>query len=322
MSNSAIMEQTKTPEAAVNEFIAAATAISKPSKLPELRSRLEKEMSDRPYQAMAIYQRNRHSGQGGEYWPDKPESMPAISRYPNILAELDASGWWIDRLARCAQVSMEIMAAAMEDNGELSWQELEGLKRGFKCKLDYLISPVLSMVDPSTIKGKARLWYLKDLERQTEGMDRFFYLNYSSEVLPALESGRPVTYAAYRWACINLQDVLDREEREAARKRRTRTGEISATENQMNIEADLSTRLRQARERAKVRAMMERMNAMVEYVDCAADEGIACDFLTAKYMHDLLEYSKSYLAWALILTTSYGYVRGYRAAKAEKGAGA
>lgn len=204
-------------------------------KLSELRTRLKAEMADQPYQVMAIYQRNRHGGQSGEYWPDKPESAPAVSHYPNILAELDASGWWVDRLAHFAQASMEIMAAAMEDNGELSWQELEGLKCCFKCKLDYLISPVLSMVDPSTKKGKVRLWHLRELVRQTEGMDRFFYLTYSSEVLPALESGRSVTYAAYRWACINLQNVLDRKEREAARQQQTRTEELPTVEAQKDV---------------------------------------------------------------------------------------
>ena len=111
------MNQVKTPEDAVNEFIAAVAAMPKPDKLSALRSRLEKELADHPYQVMAIYQRRRHNEQKGEYWPNKPESTPAVSRYPNILAELDASGWWIDGLAHCAQVSMDIMAAAMEDNG-------------------------------------------------------------------------------------------------------------------------------------------------------------------------------------------------------------
>ena len=129
-------------------------------KLNELRTRLEAKMADRPYQVMAVYQRNRHTAEKCEYWPDKPESMPAISRYPNILAELDVSGMWIDRIARYAQVSMEIMAAAMEDNGELSFMELRGLTRYFGCKMEYLSSPILSMIDPTTNKGKVRLKHL------------------------------------------------------------------------------------------------------------------------------------------------------------------
>lgn len=103
--------------------------------LPELRNRLEVEMADHPYQLIAVYQRHRHNAQKCEYWPDKPESAPAVSRYPNILAELDVSGMWIDRIARYAKVSMELMAAAMEDNGELSFMELRGLTHCFGCKM-------------------------------------------------------------------------------------------------------------------------------------------------------------------------------------------
>lgn len=75
-------------------------SFSKGDHLPALRVRLEAEMADQPYQLMAVYQRSRHSGHKSEYWPDKPESAPAVSRYPNILAELNASGMWIDRIAR------------------------------------------------------------------------------------------------------------------------------------------------------------------------------------------------------------------------------
>lgn len=286
-------------------------------KLSELCTRLEAEMADQPYQVMAIYQRNRHSGQDGEYWPDKPESIPAISRYPNILAELTASGWWIDRIARCAQVSMEIMAAAMENNGELSWQELEGLKRCFGCKLDYLVSPVLSMVDPSTNKGKVHLWHMRELVRQTEGMDRFFYLNYSSEVLPTLESGRSVTYAAYRWACKNLQDVLDRKKRETARQRQTRTEELPSTEPQKDVQASLGARLWLARKRARVRALEARLDTMRKYADSVEGEGSVCDLMAAQNLRDLMEFSRCDLTGALILAARYGYAIGYRTATGE-----
>lgn len=173
-------------------------------KLNELRTRLEAEMADRPYQVMTVYQRSRHTAEKCGYWPDKPESMPAISRYPDILAELDASGWWIERIARYARVSMEIMAAAMEDNGELNFMELRGLTRCFGCEMKYLLSPVLSMVNPTTNKGKVRLNRLKDLKQRTRGMERFLYHLHTGDVLPKLENGKPVTYAAYRWACKNL----------------------------------------------------------------------------------------------------------------------
>ena len=74
-----------------NAVEALAASFAKKNKLPSLRDRLDAEMPDQPYQLMAVYQRNRHKGEKGENWPDKPESAPALSRYPNILAELDAS---------------------------------------------------------------------------------------------------------------------------------------------------------------------------------------------------------------------------------------
>ena len=91
------MEQVKKIE---NAMEALAASFAKRKELPSLRNRLEAEMPNRPYQLMAVYQRSRHKGEKGEDWPDKPESAPALSRYPNILAELDASGWWLDRIAR------------------------------------------------------------------------------------------------------------------------------------------------------------------------------------------------------------------------------
>lgn len=230
------MEQCKRIDKAVNVFFAAA---QRNQSLYEMRTHLEEYFADRPYQMMAVYQRSRHKGEKGENWPDKPESAPAASHYPNILAELDASGWWLDGIARSARVSMEIMASAMEDNGELSRDELDGLARHFGCKLDYLAAPVLSMVEPATNKGSGYIQHLKDLLKWTEGMDRYFYRKNSSDVLPKLESGKPVTYAAYRWACKNLQSVLDAQVREEARRRSIRTGEISPAQVREEVQTDL-----------------------------------------------------------------------------------
>jgi len=294
----------------VNNVIEAlAASLEAQSHLPALRTRLEEEFADHPYQLMAVYQRNRHATQKCEKWPDRPTFALAMSRYPNILAELDASGCWLDRVARYARVSMEIMATVMEDNGELSWQELEGLKRCFDCKLDYLISPVLSMVDPSTNKGRVRLWHLRKLVRQTEGMDRYFYDKDSKSVLPALESGKPVTYAAYRWACNHLQDVLDGREREEARQQRTRTVELTQVQAQKDAGADLRTRLWQARERVRVRAMEARLDMMTKYA-----ENCESSHITAQNLYDLIEFSKRDQAGALILAARYGYAAGYRTA--------
>lgn len=291
-------------------------SFSNEADLPALRARIETEMSDCPYQVMAIYQRSRHSRQKGEYWPDKPESMPAISRYPNILAELDVSGMWIDRIARYAQVSMEIMAAAMEDSGELSFTELRGLTRCFGCKMEYLSSPALSMVDPTTNKGKVRLKHLKDLEQRTRGMERFFYHIHSEDVLPKLESGKSVTYAAYRWACKNLRDVLDSNAHEELRRQRTRTGDLPIAKARKEVCTDLSTRIQMHRKRDNALKLERRLVEIRKYVD---DTKLESTSGGSKDLAALAEYSKRDLYGALLLAIVYGQALGLRAAAREVG---
>lgn len=286
-------------------------SFAKEKHLPSLRTRLEEKFSDKPYQIMAVYQRSRHATHECERWPDRAIPSPAVSRYPNILAELDASGWWLDRIARYAQVSMEIMAAVMEDNAELNRGELRGLTRCFGCKMEYLTAPVLSMVDPATNKGKARIRYLKDLLRQTEGMDRFFYQLNSNNVLPQLENGKSVTYAAYRWACRNLQEVLDRKAWDEAQQRRTRTEAQPAAKRFPARKADLATRLRQARERDKAREMESRLAEIRKYVDDAKPE-IGCG--SSKDLLALAEFAKRDMFGALLLAIVYGQAQGCQVA--------
>lgn len=282
--------------------------------LPELRNRLEVEMADHPYQLIAVYQRHRHNAQKCEYWPDKPESAPAVSRYPNILAELDVSGMWIDRIARYANVSMELMAAAMEDNGELSFMELHGLTRCFGCKMEYLSSPALSMVDPTTNKGKVRLKHLKDLEQRTRGMERFFYHIHSEDVLPKLDSGKSVTYAAYRWACKNLQDVLDSNTHEESRRQRTRTSDLPVAKARKEVRTDLSARIQMHRKQDKTRKLESRLSEIRTFVH---DTKLEISSGSSKDLLALATFSRRDLYGALMLAIVYGQAQGYRAAKAR-----
>lgn len=179
------------------------------------------EIENRAYSWMIANVRRRHNLHDGG-WPGMSESSPATTYYPNILAELDGSGFWLERMEEFGGASGEIMAAAMEDNEILSRLELRELTRCFGCKVGYLSAPVLQMVDPSTNKGKIRRQFLADLVMQTDGMDRFMYDLKHSDVLEDLKAGRPVTYASYRWACHHLQVVLDRESRIGKRSLRTR----------------------------------------------------------------------------------------------------
>lgn len=297
----------------LNSIITAfAESSARQKHLPELRIRLMQEFPDDFYRQMIVYQRSRHNTSESDRWRGRSEYEPAVSRYPNILAELDASGWWTNRIAGFAQVSMEIMAAVMEDNGALSLGELRGLTRCFGCKMGYLAAPVLSMVDPATNKGRIRLWHLKDLERQTEGMNRFIYQLDSSDVIPKLESGKPVTYAAYRWACHNLQEALDIQARKEASQRSVRTGEIPLAQKLARL--DLKRRLQQARERNKDREMESRLVKIRQYVDDTKPKAGPC---SSKDLLALADFSRRDLFGALLLAIMYGQAQGCRATRGE-----
>ena len=302
------MEQSKDLNSALAAFIGTFTSMN---HLPELRERLEKELADQPYQMMAVYQRNRHSTQKCERWPDRPVTARAVSKYPNILAELDASGFWLDRLARYAGVSMEIMAGVMEENGELSWKELRGAARCFECDVGYLMSPVLSMVDPATKNGTVRLRELRELLQQTEGKDGFYRRKALCE-LPTLEKGNPVTYAAYRHAVSDLQFILDQEARKEAEKQRIRTVTLS---QKGEAPATLSERIQQAREREKDRKLRNRLNEMRKDVDGIETNGNG----SIEDLQALAEFARYNLQGALSLAVAYGQARGYRSAAVNAG---
>lgn len=291
-----------------------AESFARQKHLPELRTRLKQEFPGDIYRQMIVYQRSRHNTSESERWQGRSEYEPAVSRYPNILAELDASGWWMNRIAKCAEVSPAIMAAVMEANGCLRLREMGLLRRCFGCGRKYLFAPVLSMVDPATNKGKARIWHLKDLLRQTEGMDRFFYQLHSSDVLPQLESGKPVTYAAYRWACRNLQEVLNYKARDEAQQRRTRTKAQPEAKGLPAHKADLATRLRQARERDKTRETESRLAEIRKYVD---DTKPTIGHSSSKDLLALAEFAKRDMCGALLLAILYGRAQGNRAARGE-----
>ena len=260
------------------------------------------------YQQLAIRQRNRHRREYGKYWPDKPASEPIVSRYPNILAELDASTGWLNRAAGHAMVSMEIMVSVMEDNAELSREELAGISRGYGCSMNYLLSPVLSMVDPVSNKGKARIQHLRELVRQTEGMDRFFYETFYSDVLPTMESGKPVTYAVYRWTCKRLQDLLDWQAQAKTWKRHVRTGGAPPKPKR----ADLRSKIQQARELDKSRKLEKRLAEINQYVD-DVNPKIYCD--CTNDLLALIELSKRDLSGALLLAIMDGQAQGCQVAR-------
>ena len=139
-------------------------------------------------------QRYRHirSGYG---WPTLPNRQHK-TRYPNLVAELGYSAPWLDIMAEFANVSPEIMAAVLEDNEELTFSELQQLARRLGVSCGYLTAP-LQVVGPKTNKGRLLLWRLSSL---TEARSRRI-----ETITDALKNGKPITYAAYRWAMYELQ---------------------------------------------------------------------------------------------------------------------
>ena len=162
------------------------------------------------YQRYVDYQRERHIRGGGIGWPGKPVGASAVSLYPNIAVELTASFYWLRTMAEFAHVSMEIMAAVIEDNEELSGVELFRLAKYWGVPVGYLWAPTLQTVDPSTNKGKKRRRYFMDLMKRAAGLkvnerELRFILN----VRNALIQGRAIPYSHYRWACHYVERALE-----------------------------------------------------------------------------------------------------------------
>lgn len=173
---------------------------------------------DKMYQRMIRRVRWKNI-QGGYGWPGKHVNAPAVTRYPNILAEIEAYTGWLHIPAEFAAVSQEVMAAVVEDGEELSVVELFGLCRLYGRKLAYIKAPTLQMVDPSTNKGKYRLRQLSDLLAQVDSLPSY-PLWKIVQARDTLERGEPVTYSAWRRGCDELREEIERRNRPAIRTER------------------------------------------------------------------------------------------------------
>ncbi len=168
------------------------------------------------FQRMIRYQRFRNAYD----WPGKAMNAPAVTRYPNIVAELEVSGMYLWCPAEHAGVSKEIMTAVMEDAEELTVLELFGRCSLYGCKKPYISAPAFQMVNPTTNKGKARRRVVADLLEQTDGLD---CLRWRVEnVFSATNSGKTVTYASWRRAVGELQDAVDRQQKAQQKPRSVR----------------------------------------------------------------------------------------------------
>ncbi len=173
------------------------------------------------YQHLARSVREKYNRGSPEKWPGKPVSAPAVSLYPNFLAELAAMPWPnIKFVAEFANVSPEIVTAVVEDGEELSAVELLGAARAFRRNLGYLASHTLAVVDPATNKGKRRLW---ELETLLDRVGEFDWRKACEIWRDGLREGYRITYAQWRWACLEIEDTLEYRQHTEKKRRATRT---------------------------------------------------------------------------------------------------
>lgn len=154
----------------------------------------------------------------GRFWPGKSLDAHAVTRYPNIVAEIKAYGMRLWCPADHAGVSQEIMAAVLEGGEELSHKEMCRLAKLFRCKSAYLASPKLSIINPATNKCRVRKKALEDLMKRAGPLEDGQWK--IDRVLSAIEHREPVTYASYRWAISELHDTISRQQHRPRSARR------------------------------------------------------------------------------------------------------
>lgn len=147
--------------------------------------------------------------------------------YPNILAELDASGWFLCTVRDHIRVSQEILWAVLEDGEQLTGWEMSQLAELFGCRVEYLRAPKLQIVYMERNKGKLRrgiLGAMLQMIPPVPGED--YYIERAreraAEVFQNMESGNPVTYAAWRQAVGRCEYVMEARHREAHKPRTAR----------------------------------------------------------------------------------------------------
>lgn len=167
-------------------------------------------------------------------WPGKAEGSEAATLYPNMLAELAYDARWLYYMAEGAKVSNQIMAAVLEDGEALTsceiynltkrWNSLEA--RDCLCYVGYMASPVLSMLDCSTNKGRWRLRKLElMLEKAREKGITFYdhYIPVIDKLLSDMRAGKTIPYAQYRVAANIVAQQLQWQRDEETKKSKIRT---------------------------------------------------------------------------------------------------
>lgn len=143
----------------------------------------------------------------------------AVSRYPNIGAELEASGERLETLAAFANVSPAVMAAVIEDREELLYKERIGAARLFGASAGYIQARTLQTFKSGTNKGKRRTAELQtmlnrisreDLERLSAADKEDYHKARRFLFNVRTNPERDTPYAEYRWNVIRLHGILER----------------------------------------------------------------------------------------------------------------
>jgi len=160
------------------------------------------------------YRENYFAEWNGGGW--RGHTGSARSKYPNLAAELDARDWEIKTAVNAAHVSHEVMAGVIEDGDDLEPLEIARIAQRLGVGSPYLRAPVLSMVDPSTNKGKFKARILERLLKQSKEYGvRLGQTGVNAwATLIEMKRGHPVTYASYAWFTRRLEEELDEYERD------------------------------------------------------------------------------------------------------------
>lgn len=142
-----------------------------------------------------------------------PEAEEPRTLFPNLVAEMSASGYSFCTFANHANVSPEIILAVIQNSESLLASECLALANLFSCNMECLFGHSMQMVDPATSEDKTLLHRLVDLSTQL-GDYTSIYRARTQGVIKNLQAGRCITYAEYRWAYIDLLDNLRWTQRE------------------------------------------------------------------------------------------------------------
>lgn len=162
--------------------------------------------------------RKRESADCG-MWPGRKKlGDPAITRYPNLCAEIVARGYCLCTPAEHALITANLLAAVIEDGDELTDEEIIRLSKLFDCPIFYLLSPVLSKVSTGSNKGNLRVYELQEqfrrlytrFSKEELSSDGFYYndLKRAKHILRELQTGSILTYADYRKSKEAIKDIF------------------------------------------------------------------------------------------------------------------